>query len=190
MIPPASPEAETNSSSPTPDTKTDLDSQPSSVAPMPHVATETFSSQLLTNMQEQVQTYMQERLRILESQLLMDQQRQRDHVEEDLHKMQQQLTITTQEQRQHYQAMSAAFREMLEEMRKELSDTLHRLSRDLEHALRRSEAHSQQAIEKLRDEMLLVLCERDQTTIKRHMLGELLVTLGKQLQTAAEDRDT
>jgi hypothetical protein len=141
-------------------------------------------------MQEQVQTYMQEHLRILESQLLMDQQRQRDHVEEELHKMRQQLTITTREQLQHYQAMSASFREMLEDMRKEFSDILRRLSRDLEHALRQSEAHSQQAIEKLRDEMLLVLCERDQTPIKRHMLGELLVTLGKQLQTTAEDKET
>jgi hypothetical protein len=38
------------------------------------------------------------------------------------------------------------------------------------------------AVERLRHELLETLFARDCTTVQRHMLGELLVTLGKQLQ--------
>jgi hypothetical protein len=34
----------------------------------------------------------------------------------------------------------------------------------------------------LRNELLKTLFERDYTTVQHHILGELLVTLGKQLQ--------
>jgi hypothetical protein len=37
------------------------------------------------------------------------------------------------------------------------------------------------AIERLRNELVETLFERDCTTVQRHILGELLVTLGKQL---------
>jgi hypothetical protein len=38
------------------------------------------------------------------------------------------------------------------------------------------------AVERLRNELLETLFARGCTTVQRHMLGELLVTLGKQLQ--------
>jgi hypothetical protein len=36
-------------------------------------------------------------------------------------------------------------------------------------------------------ELLATLFERDYTTVQRHMLGELLVTLGRQLQEADKE---
>ena len=150
-------------------------------------APEALSSHTVMDVQEKIWESVHESLKVLESQLKVDQQRQRDRVEEELHKMRQQLEVTAQEQRQQHQNMSAAVREMFEEMRKELSDALRRLSQDMDHTLRQSEAHNRQAIETLRDEMLRVLFERDRTSVKRERLGELLVTLGKQLQAGSED---
>jgi cell division septum initiation protein DivIVA len=187
MIPPASPEAEANLSSPTSDAAAKLVSEPLSAPPMPHVAPGGFPPHTLTDIQEKVQEFMNERLRVLESQLLMGQQRYRDRIEEELHKMRQQLTATAREQRQQHQTMSAAFRETLEEMRKEFSESLCRLSRDVDHVLRQAEAQAKRAVEGLRDEMLQALFERDQATVKRQMLGELLVMLGQKLQATDED---
>jgi len=154
-----------------------------------HVATETLSAHALIDTQEKLQAYMHERLKALETQLQVEQQRQRDRVDEDLHKMRQQLAAATEEQRQQHQSMSALVRETFEEMRKQLADALQRLSQESDHALRQSEAHNRVALEKLRDEMLQSLLERDRTTVKRQMLGELLITLGKKLRAAAKDQD-
>ena len=45
-----------------------------------------------------------------------------------------------------------------------------------------AEAQTSRAVESLRNELLKTLFERDYTTVQHHLLGELLVTLGKQLQ--------
>ena len=45
-----------------------------------------------------------------------------------------------------------------------------------------AEAQTSRAVERLRNELLETLFERDRTTVQRHMLGELLVTLGRHLQ--------
>ena len=169
MAEPVSPAAETNASIP---------------------ASATLSSHTVIDVQEKIWESVHESLKVLESQLKVDQQRQRDRVEEELHKMRQQLAATAREQRQEHQNISAAVREMFEEMRKELSDALRRLSQDMDHTLRQSETHNRQAIETLRDEMLRVLFERERMIVKRERLGELLVTLGKQLQVGSEDQET
>lgn len=154
-----------------------------------HVATETLSADALLNTQDKLQAYMHERLRALETQLQVDQQRQRDRIDEELHKMRQQLATAAQEQRQQHQNMAAVVRETFEEMRKELAEALHRLSQESDHALRQSESHNRVALEKLRDEMLQHLLERDRTMVKRQILGDLLITLGKKLRAAAKDHD-
>ena len=160
MVPPASPDAETNAALPASGMHGQSPALPAPATPKPPEAFETLPSQVLMAMQEQAQAYLHERLRVLEAQLLLDHQRQRDRLEEELHKMRQQLEVTVREQRQHHQTVSAAFREPLEEMRKELSDALYRLSQDVDRALRQSEAHNRRAIEKLQDEMLQALGER------------------------------
>jgi exonuclease VII large subunit len=185
MTPPASPEAGTNAA--WPETRAETDSQPLPTDPTPPVSSGVPASPTLTELPEQMQAHVDERLRTLELQLLMSQQRHRDQMEEELHKMWQHLATTAQEYRQHHQTMSAALRETIEELRKELSDTLQRLSRDTDRALRQSEAHNKRAVDTLRDEMFQVLYDRDQTTVKRQILGELLIALGKQLQASVED---
>lgn len=181
--------AEANLSLQKPDAQTAFGNRAQTTTPTPAVTPETSSSHTL-DIQEKMQEYLHENLKTLESQLKVDQQRQRDRVEEELHKVRQQLAATAQEQRQHHQNISVAVREMFEEMRKELSDALHRLSQDVDHTLRQAEAQNRQAIETLRDEMLRGLFQRDQATVKREVLGELLVTLGKRLQTTTEDGET
>jgi exonuclease VII large subunit len=172
MTPPASPEAETNSA--VPETRAETVPLPIPTAPTTPGSAEA-PPPTLTELPEQIQAHVDERLRTLELQLLASQQRHRDQVEEELHKMRQQLATTAQEQRQHHQTMSAALRETIEELRKELSDTLHRLSRDTD--------------DTLRNETFQMLYDRDQTTVKRQILGELLIALGKQLQASVEDRN-
>jgi hypothetical protein len=48
-----------------------------------------------------------------------------------------------------------------------------------------TEAQASRAVERLRHECLETLLERDHTTVQRHMLGELFMTLGRQLQEDA-----
>lgn len=190
MAQPASPGAGTNPSSAASEPQTEMVSESQLAAPISHIPSEAFVSHATTDMQERLLEIMHENLKTLESQIKVEQQRQRDRLEEELYKTRQQLAATTREQRQQHQNASAMMREMLEDMRKGFSDTMQRLAHDMDHALRQSEAHNRQAIDKLRDEILHVLFERDQTLVKRETLGELLVALGRQLQMTLEDQST
>jgi hypothetical protein len=50
-----------------------------------------------------------------------------------------------------------------------------------------AQAQTNRAVKRLRNELLATLFERDYTTVQRHMLGELLVTLDRQLQEADKE---
>jgi hypothetical protein len=127
------------------------------------------------------------RLQALELQMILEYQRQRDHIEEELHKLREQLvTMARQHQHQH-QATLVTVREIIEELRKDVADALHGLSQDTERVAHHAEAQASRAVERLRHELLTTLFERDCTTVQRHMLGELLVTLGRQLQEADKE---
>jgi DNA repair ATPase RecN len=129
-----------------------------------------------------------ERLKALELQLTREYQRQRDQIEEELHKLQEQL-VTMAREHQH-QATLATVRETTEELRKEVAEALHRLSQDVERVAQHAEAQTSRAVERLRNELLETLLARERTTVQRHMLGELLVTLGKHLQEAGEEEES
>jgi DNA repair ATPase RecN len=129
-----------------------------------------------------------ERLKALELQLTREYQRQRDQIEEELHKLQEQL-VTMAREHQH-QATLATVRETTEELRKEVAEALHRLSQDVERVAQHAEAQTSRAVERLRNELLETLLARDRTTVQRHMLGELLVTLGKHLQEAGKEEES
>ena len=129
-----------------------------------------------------------ERLKALELQLTLEYQRQRDQVEEELHKLQEQL-VTMARAYQH-QATLATVRETTEELRKEVAEALHRLSQDMERVAQHAEAQTSRAVERLRNELLETLFERDRTTVQRHLLGELLVTLGRHLQETGEGEES
>jgi hypothetical protein len=133
-----------------------------------------------------LQNDVYERLKALELQLTLEHQRQRDHVEEELHKLQQQLVTTVREQQQQQQTTLATLREIIEELRKEVAEALHRLSQDVDRVAQQAEAQTSRAIERLRNELLETLLARDHTTVKRHILGELFITLGKDLQEASK----
>lgn len=127
-----------------------------------------------------------ERLKALELQFTLEHQRQRDHVEEELHKLRQQLATTAREQQQQQQTTLATLRETLEELRQEVAEALHRLSQDVDRVAQHAEAQTSRAIERLRNELLGSLLERDHMTVKRAILGNLLINLGKSLQEAAK----
>ena len=127
-----------------------------------------------------------ERLKALELQLTLEYQRQRNQVEEELDKLRQQLETITREQQHQQQTTLTTLRESIEELRKEVAEALHRLSQDVDRVAQHAEAQTSRAVERLRHELLEMLLERDHTTVKRHMLGELLMTLGKQVQDAGK----
>ena len=129
-----------------------------------------------------------ERLKALELQLTREYQRQRDQIEEELHKLQEQL-VTMAREHQH-QATLATVRETTEELRKEVAEALHRLSQDVERVAQHAEAQTSRAVERLRNELLATLLARDRATVQRHMLGELLVTLGKHLQEVEKEEES
>jgi hypothetical protein len=133
------------------------------------------------------QDEVQERLKALELQLTLDYQRQRDQVEEELHKLHEQLATMVREHQHQHQATLATVREATEELRKEVAEALHRLSQDMERVAQHAEAQTSRAVERLRNELLETLFARDRTTVQRHRLGELLVTLGKHLQEAEKE---
>lgn len=133
-----------------------------------------------------LQDNVYERLKALELQLTLEHQRQRDYVEEELHKLQQQLVTMVREQQQQQQTTLATLRETIEELRKEVSEALHHLSQDVDRVAQHAEAQTSRAIERLRNELLETLLERDHTTVKRHLLGKLLIALGKDLQEAGK----
>jgi len=131
-----------------------------------------------------------ERLKALELQLTLEYQRQRDQIEEELHKLREQLVTMAREHQRQHQATLATVRETTEELRKEVADALHRLSQDIERVAQHAEAQTSRAVERLRNELLETLLTRDRTTVQRHMLGELLVTLGKHLQETGKEEES
>ena len=136
-----------------------------------------------------LQDDFQTRLKALELQLTLEHQRQRDHVEEELHKLRQQLAAMAREQQQQQQTTLTTWRESVDELRKEVAEALHRLSHDVDRVAQHAEAQTSRALERLRNELLENLLARDQTTVKRHILGELLITLGKHLQEAGQGEE-
>lgn len=141
--------------------------------------------QRLSATAQTLQDDFQARLKALELQLTLEQQRHRNHLEEELHKLRQQLATMAREQQQQQQTTLTTLRETVDELRKEVAEALHRLSHDVDRVAQHAEAQTNRALERLRNELLEALLERDHTTVKRHVLGELLITLGKQLQEAS-----
>jgi DNA repair exonuclease SbcCD ATPase subunit len=123
-----------------------------------------------------------ERLKALELQLTLEYQHQRDQVEEELDKLRQQLVNITREQQHQHQTTLTTLRETIEELQKEVAAALHRLSQDVDRVAQHAEAQTSRVVERLRNELLETLLERDNTTVKRHLLGELFMTLGRHLQ--------
>jgi hypothetical protein len=121
---------------------------------------------------------------VLDLQLTLVYQRQRNQVEEELHKLREQFVTLAREHQHQHQATLTTVRETTEELRKEVADALHRLSQDMERVAQQAEAQTSRAVERLRNELLEALFERARTTVQRHALGELLVTLGRHLQEA------
>ena len=143
-------------------------------------------SQRLSSTMYTLHDDVHERLKALELQLTLEYQRQRDQVEEEMDKLRQQLVTSTREQQHQHQTTLATLRETIEELRKEVAEALHRLSQDVDRMAQYAEAQTSRAVERLRNELLETLLERDHTTVKRHMLGELLMTLGKHVQDAGK----
>src|SRR4029453_6406583 len=131
-----------------------------------------------------------ERLKALELQLTLAYQRQRDQVEEEVHKLREQFVTMAREHQHQHQATLATVRETTEELRQEVANALHRLSQDVESVAQHAEAQTSRAVERLRNELLKTLFEGDDTPAQLHLLGELLVTLGKQLQEADEGEES
>src|SRR6266516_4080400 len=131
-----------------------------------------------------------ERLKTVELQLTLEYQRQRDHIAEELYKLQEQLVTMVREHQHQHQATLATVRETTEELRKEVAEALHRLSQDVERVAQYAEAQTSRAVERLRNELLHTLFARDRTTVQRHLLGELLVTLGRHLQETGEGEES
>ena len=150
---------------------------------MPHGSSD-IDTQWVTDLQEHLKQYVQDRLKGVELQLSLEYQRQRNYFDEEIHKLRQQLADIVQDQQQHKQKTFTTCNEAVEELRKEISEALQHLSRDMYRASQIAATHLDRALERLRKEMLEALLERDKTTVKNHLLGELFITLGKQLQGA------
>jgi hypothetical protein len=146
-----------------------------------------LTTQWLPSMQETLQRSMQERFRALEQQLALEQQRQRDHLEEEVRKVRQHFSVTGREQHQHQQTALAAFRETIEQMRREFSVALQHLSQDVTHALRQTEEQTRRALDNLRTEILQLLLTHDLDTVKRQLRGEYLPRPEKPLPSHAEE---
>ena len=147
---------------------------------MPSLSPDVEPQQLSATAQT-LQDDFQARLKTLELQLTLEHQRQRDHVEEELHKLRQQLATLAREQQQ---TTLTTLRETVDELRQEVAEALHRLSHDVDRVAQHAESQTSRALERLRNELLEALLKRDQTTLKRHILGELFMSLGKSLQEA------
>ena len=93
-----------------------------------------------------------------------------DDVHERLKALELQLTLEAQRRRDQFE---------------EALHKLHRLSQDVGRAAQHAEAQTSRAVERQHHELLETLFERDHTTVQRHMLGELFMTLGRQLQEDA-----
>lgn len=124
----------------------------------------------------------EERLNALERQLAMAEQRRQTQVEVELHTLREQVLTLGRETRQQQQALLASVRELIDELRKEVAEALHHLSQDAERVGQHAEAQTNRVVERLRHELLETMVQRPTSTDPRQVLGELLVTLGRQLQ--------
>lgn len=138
--------------------------------------------QRLSATAQTLQDDFQVRLKALELQLTLEHQRQRDQVEEEFHKLRQQLATMAREQQQQQQTMLTTLHETVDELRKEVAEALHRLSHDVDRVGQHAEAQTSRALERLRNELLEIVFERDRTMVKRHILGDFLISLGKNVQ--------
>lgn len=145
---------------------------------MPLRSPDAESQQLAATHQE-----FSERFKVLELQMTIENQRQRDQVEAALHTLREQLLTMTRETQQQQHALQTNTRDTMDELRKEVAEALHHLSQDVERVGQRAEAHTNRAVERLRHELLETVLQRDHTQEQRQLLGELFVTLGKQLQS-------
>ena len=123
------------------------------------------------------------RLKALELQLTLEAQRQRDQFEEEVHKLQQQLLTISREHQHQQQATLARTRDSKNCGKRSLKPCI--VSPRTWAVQRSTLGQTSRAVERLRHELLETLFERDHTTVQRHMLGELFMTLGRQLQEDA-----
>ena len=88
------------------------------------------------------------------------------------------------EMRQQQQTLRTTLQETMDELRKEVADALQHLSQDVERMAHHAEAQTNRVVERLRNDLLETLGPRDHRLDQQRLLGELFVTLGKQLQEA------
>jgi hypothetical protein len=182
MPSPALPDAESDAAASS-QTSAEFSLPPPHAAMISAITNETWTTQWLPIVQETLQQYMQDRFRVLEQQLALEQQRQRDHLEEGLRDVEQQLSATVREHQQYQQTITTTFRETIEHIRREFSAVLQHLSEDVTHALRQTEEQTRRTLENLRAEVAQMLLEHDQDAIKRQPLGEHLPAADKPFQS-------
>lgn len=123
-----------------------------------------------------------ERLHLLERQLTLAAQRQRDHVDAELQSMREQVLTLARETRQQHQSLLTGMQEAIDELRQEVAEALQHLSQDVERVGQHAEAQTTRVVERVRHDLLETLLQRTPRQDPRQVLGELLVRLGKQLQ--------
>ena len=165
-----------------------LPASPTAVSEATASAHGALTTRWLPSMQEALQRSMQERFRALEQQLALEQQRQRDHLEEEVRKVRQHFSVTEREQQQHQQTTLAAFRETIEQIRREFSAALQHLSEDVTHALRQTEEQTRRTLDNLRTEILQLLLTHDPDAVKRQLRGEYLPPPEKPSPSHAEEQ--
>ena len=141
-------------------------------------------------LQEHMQRHVQDHLKALELQWTRERQRERDQVEDELHKMRQQLAALAHEQQQHQKQTLALCRDAVDELRKEIAEALHRVTEDIDRLSQQIATQTERQLNTVRHEMHTLLRQREQATVTTTLLGELLITLGKQLQHPKQERET
>jgi DNA anti-recombination protein RmuC len=116
---------------------------------------------------EILQSYILQRFKTLELHLTLEQQRHRNQMEEALHTLQQQFTAALREQHQQQHLAATTIHDLLEQMRKEFSDTLQYFSQDISQRLRQAEEHTKRALDNLWEEVQRLFSEREQVSGRR-----------------------
>ncbi len=106
-------------------------------------------------------------------------------MEGELHRLREHLLTLAREARQQQQTLRETLRETIDELRKEVAEALQHLSQDMERVAQHAEAHTNRAVERLRNELLHTLVPPDHSLEQQRLLGALFVTLGRQLQNAS-----
>jgi hypothetical protein len=71
-----------------------------------------------------------------------------------------------------------------------MADAFHRLTEDVDRLSQQIATQAERQLNIVRHEMHSLLREREQATVTTTLLGELLITLGKQLQHPKQERET